>query len=211
MNSDLPSSASVQAEVLRLITHDFHQEFGEIHARTVAFTDIQPEQANNEIRNALNHMARALLETDETRAKKDVAKAYSHLDRATRDCLKIAIIGKHEHVKRLAQEVREIERVTPRKVADDLEALETRRIKALRQESRGDNGCTESMAQLLNEILAVEKYIRNNWLVDSERKTLRQKIWFWRLRCSIPIISSVAVTFFATLLVMAALSMLGIG
>ena len=196
--------------MLNLITREFHQEFGAIHARTVAFTDVQPEQANNEIRNALNHMARALLQSDEDRATKDVAKAYSHLDRAARDCLKISIIEKQKQVRQLSQEVREIERVAPFQIVKGLDALEKRRIEVFLQESRGDDGCTDAMGEILNEVLALEKYIRNNWLVDAGNKTLREKLRFWRLRCSIPMISSVAVTFFATLIVTSLFFLLGI-
>jgi hypothetical protein len=74
----------------------FNEEFSEAYAAAVVFTERMPEQVNNEIRNCITHLSRAAKcvvdHVDDDVTTSEIASASRHLERAKRDCYKLAVI-----------------------------------------------------------------------------------------------------------------------
>jgi hypothetical protein len=77
-------------KIARLVAEDFHVDFQNHYSIAAATSGLHPEQVNNELRNMLTHIARAIrAETIEDR-ESQLSKAKGHLETASRDCLKLA-------------------------------------------------------------------------------------------------------------------------
>ena len=87
--------AQCDARMFAIIHEDIGKRLAEYYAAAVFFNDDKhPAQVNNEIRNALNHLTRARHESDSwSAAEENFKAAMRHVERAQRDCLKLAIIG----------------------------------------------------------------------------------------------------------------------
>lgn len=96
MKETATTQSDVSSRILEVIKEDFHNDFMDVYALTISLTDKHPEQANNEIRNALNHLARALMIDTPQDALEQITKAQGHIERAKRDCLKISLINRHK-------------------------------------------------------------------------------------------------------------------
>lgn len=69
---------SIEAAVLGVIRQDFYNDFMDVYGLVVATAEVHPEQANNEIRNAISHLARALEQGTGPGASEQVQKARAH-------------------------------------------------------------------------------------------------------------------------------------
>ena len=92
----MPMTPDQRAEVSRaieqLLVEEIHRQFSEVYSAAVASIEIHPEQVNNELRNAITHMGRAAASDDYAAALKELSAARSHVERAKRDVIKIAVI-----------------------------------------------------------------------------------------------------------------------
>jgi hypothetical protein len=86
--------------VLDCIKEVYDNEFIKLQAITATVCKhSHPEQIDNEIRNALTHLSRALKEQDRIEIiNQEVRRAIGHIERARRDCLKIVIANKHDEI-----------------------------------------------------------------------------------------------------------------
>ena len=84
---------SVQARVAQLLLDEIHGEFLDLYATAVSITEKHPEQVNNELRNALTHLSRAVAVDTLDAALSELSKATAHIERAKRDAVKIAVIA----------------------------------------------------------------------------------------------------------------------
>lgn len=60
--------------------------------------NIVPLQFTNELRNAINHLARAYCCENDADVDEEIRKAIGHIERAKRDCLKMSSIAISEDI-----------------------------------------------------------------------------------------------------------------
>lgn len=88
--------------IVRALRVDIAVELAEYYGAAVFFGDNKrPEQPNNEIRNAINHYARAFEADTWEEAEKNIRAAESHIERAKRDSLKLAAIGLFQEIQNI--------------------------------------------------------------------------------------------------------------
>ncbi len=80
---------------------NFNTRFNKHYAYTITIAQTLPLQVNNEIRNAVSHLARAHEAEDGETRDRQAQKALDHLERASRDCLKVALLKTIENVDKL--------------------------------------------------------------------------------------------------------------
>src|ERR1700722_4867729 len=90
---------AVESPVLSIIIDDFGKDFQDVYSYAVTVLELAPEQANNEVRNALNHIVRALAAQTMQEANQNLGQSEGHIERARRDCIKLAVIHVHEQIK----------------------------------------------------------------------------------------------------------------
>ncbi len=71
---------------------EFARVLAQYYARTVAYAAKHPQNINNELRNAVTHMSRALVASDIATASSEMDAAERHVERFKRDCLKVAVV-----------------------------------------------------------------------------------------------------------------------
>ena len=85
-------------KIVNILLNEYLGDYIDILGICVGITEFYPQQADSQIRNALTHLSRAASFDDETDIDAEINKAKGHIERAKRDCLKLAIIRKKEHV-----------------------------------------------------------------------------------------------------------------
>jgi len=134
---------------LGIIRDDVGVEIAEYYAAAVFFGDNKkPEQPNNEIRNALNHLARAYECDSMADAQDDLAAAHRHIKRAKRDSLKLAIIGLFDHLSHLLKSAEYHYGSIPPALIVRRSELVTARADAYRAESSGHSDATVRLQQV---------------------------------------------------------------
>lgn len=84
--------------IINILLNEYLGDYVEILGVCVGITEYYPQQADSQIRNALTHLSRAASFNDDTEINIEIEKAKGHIERAKRDCLKLAIIRKKEHI-----------------------------------------------------------------------------------------------------------------
>lgn len=208
MSSDLEDGQSVADAVQSVLLKEFHEEFMEFYALAIATAEKHPEQANNEIRNATNHLARALVagvDGENKEAAEQIKLAKGHLERAKRDCLKITLIRKHRDISGAAWRVRIRDGALPDEVRKRLRGIEKLRKKALIIESRGHNNATQYLLDIVNNCMDLEETLYDSYQVPGQYVTLVRRIWWNITKATSVIILTFFVTLLATLAVYIAL------
>lgn len=88
------------------LEQDIHADLMVLFATAVSLTEKHPEQVNNEVRNAVTHLARAYAANSAADAQDELRRARGHVDRAKRDCLKISIIALHDKIRATCSEIK---------------------------------------------------------------------------------------------------------
>lgn len=146
--------------VCETITNSYMQEFVDICALTVSITESYPEQSNNEIRNALTHLARALEIEKSEEMLTQVNKAKDHIERGKKDCLKMCIIEMHGRIRSMLATIEFKEGIIPNKFNIRTIDLEKRRKEAAIKETRNDSvGSFTYVSDMIsiNKILFIDK------------------------------------------------------
>lgn len=183
----MPQLSEQQREVLsrvrQLILEDFHEDFQEVYSYAITSLEVVPEQANNEIRNALNHIARALTANDPELVDENLAQAKGHIERAKRDSLKLALIHLHEQIKSDLLSIEIVEGAVPMSVKTRLKTLENAVINARKAETDGDANVTDMMGDVFAELKTFRDDIHTQFNVPSKQRTKLQRLIF-RIRHS---------------------------
>lgn len=166
------------SRVRQLILEDFHSDFQEVYSYAVTALEIAPEQANNEIRNALNHIARALTANDDQSADDNLRQAKGHIERAKRDCLKLALIHLHEQIKSDLLSIEVVEGAVPMSIRTRMKTLETAAVKARQAESDGEANVTDLMAGVFADFKNFRDDLHEQFTVPSTQRTLVQQFLF---------------------------------
>jgi hypothetical protein len=171
----------IESRAKELVLTDFRDEFQSIYSYAVAVLEVVPEQANNEIRNALNHISRALDGNSLEDAKSDLKKAEGHIDRAKRDCFKLANIHLHEQLRSDFLDIEVIEGAVPLSVRQRLAVLEQRGVDARKSEAQGGENVLELLATLFADQKVFREDLHNQFTVPGRlhAKTAR---FFIRVR-----------------------------
>lgn len=85
-------------KIIDILLNEYLNDYIEILGVCVGITEYYPQQADSQIRNALTHLSRAASFESEIEIEIEIKKAKGHIERAKRDCLKLAIIRKKEHI-----------------------------------------------------------------------------------------------------------------
>lgn len=189
---------STETSVLEVIARDFHEEFMDMYALAVATAEVHPEQANNEVRNAVNHLARALLAEDEHEQEDQVRKARGHIERAKRDCLKITLIRKHKLLSGAAWRLQVRDGLLPEAIRKRLRTIERGRKSALQAENRGAEDATEQLLDLVNECMELEDTLYEQHHVPGEVVTWVRRLWWQASKAVGSLVLLLGVTYVCT-------------
>ncbi|MCG8029242.1 MAG: hypothetical protein N0E59_18230 [Candidatus Thiodiazotropha taylori] len=139
---------NVQKAVEDVILKDYFDDFLDVYGTTISIAESHPEQINNEIRNALTHLARAYEADNLSTSNSNIQQARAHIERAKRDSLKLSIITKRDQIHSEIFRIEVIEGAVPRPLKTKIRNIEKARRGAFRKETQG-----ESVTTILEEIL----------------------------------------------------------
>lgn len=159
-----------------MIVHDIGHDLAEYYGAALFYGgNLKPEQPNNELRNALNHMARALEAADVASAQEDLGKAAGHIERAKRDSLKLATIGLFDEIRGILGNAALYNGGVPPALSVRRSELNGSRRDIYAAESAGYRGTTLQMLKLYAESDAFLKELQELYpAVNSKRR--------WRMR-----------------------------
>ncbi len=162
-----------------LIQKDYFDDFLNVYGLTIALTETHPEQANNEVRNALTHIGRALNAPKED-AHGQISAAKRHFKRAKLDCLKLCVVRKQNDLHNLMSRIEVEEGFVPRPIKVRLKGMMKLRRKIFTAESAGDD-VADTLEKLLMDMLEMEDELL------SEREIPRNylskyRIWAYKLK-----------------------------
>jgi hypothetical protein len=166
----------VLARVREIIIDDFHNDFEGIYSYAVTVLQLAPEQANNEIRNALNHLARALIAEEDGSAKDNLLQAKGHIERAKRDCVKLAVIHLHEQITSHLMNVELIEGAVPMSVKTRHRSIISAGVDARKAEAAGAADILDRYSSVLADLQEFEDDIRMKFTVPSRPLTWWRRI-----------------------------------
>jgi hypothetical protein len=166
---------------LRFIRQDIGLELAEYYGAAVFYgNNVKPEQPNNQLRNALNHLARAYEASDWASAQKQIELAEGHVTRAKRDSLKLATIGLFDEIRQLLRNAEYYYGpVNPTHLITRGELIERRR-RAYARESAGHADATNVMLALFVDAKSFLDQLQSAFPAASARRRL--KIFFVRIQ-----------------------------
>lgn len=173
--------ARVGNAILDLINRDFHEDFADVFATTVSIIERIPQQANHEIRNALNHMARAHDAPSLDEALQEIRLARGHIERGKRDCLKLSIIHKRRQLATMLERIEAKYGYVDGEFRALFRAVEVKRRDALKAENRGAERVSPALEDILVDCLTLEKKLTERHVVPSAAATALRRFG-WRLR-----------------------------
>lgn len=146
-------------------------------ATTISITESIPDEANNQLRNALTHLARANQANDAAALNKEVASAIAHFERANRDCLKVSIIKARDAMDQAVTNVRFFRGSLTPKIEDMIKELKEIRRRGHIAETRGDETQTKMLEEILRLTLAITDEIHQHYQVSSKNPSKLRKFW----------------------------------
>lgn len=91
MTNDSPEFRDKKLGAIEDVLLKKYPDFNNAYAYLSLLATKFPEGINNEIRNSLSHLARAMLAENDDQLKTEVTRANNHIERATRDSLKTTL------------------------------------------------------------------------------------------------------------------------
>ncbi len=144
-------------------------------ALVISESERLPEELNNQVRNAFTHLVRILAAQSEKIATSEADKSIGHLDRATRDCIKIVIIQSSQQLSDNIIDAKYFGgSITPEIQAEHREILSKRR-QIYVDETKGDNHTSPKLSELAEQIEQLNSKIVNQYLLKSAKAS-----WFKR-------------------------------
>lgn len=156
---------------LDFIANEFHDNFMDIYALTIAISEKHPEQVNNEVRNCLNHIARALRAETLDDARENLKKAAGHLERGRRDCLKLCIIYRREQIQSAIFRIEQTEGTIPSSLKRRLKTIEEARKQAFKEEARGSDDVSMLLESIIDQALDLEDQIHKQFNVPGKARS----------------------------------------
>lgn len=151
--------------VLRRVGTFLEAEFAPVlshyYARAVAYSSKHPQNINNELRNALTHMSRAMCASDVQEANKEIAAAERHVERFKRDCLKVAVVYAGRNANELIRRAELAGKKLDPALSIATAAIVAKRYQILIEEVLGDAGAATKWEGLLLDIERVREVVLN--------------------------------------------------
>ncbi len=170
MNKKIPKNEIVE----KFIINDFIDDFMQYYAVALMESDRHPEQANNEVRNAFVHIGRFLKEEN---SEDNLIKAKDHLERAKRDCMKLAIIDKKKSLNQYIKNIEFYNKVSLIEQRYELLFTVSRsRIKVFMNETRG-LPVSDELAGIYKQLRDMEDYLSGKY---GEKEAYKTKKFFYR-------------------------------
>jgi len=194
------ANASDNDIVKQFIVDDFIDDFMEFYAVALNETDLHPEQANNEVRNAFVHLGRYLIDSETN--SEDLNKARDHLKRGKRDCLKIAIISKTDNLHNYIQSIEHYEGASLLAQKYNIYKFIGKRISLYIKETKG-LPVSEDLISLFKELLEIEQNLLDKYNTQKEYKriTLLRKWGFKTVKWIIGLLGAISVTIISTYII----------
>jgi hypothetical protein len=178
-----PSKEDTYQKVLRVIEDDYLNDFYEIFEFTLRITNEIPPQANNEIRNALNHLARAVGNPAGSSVPEELRKARRHLTLAKRDCLKISILHKETLLAKIIAAIEENRGVEPTLrrrmivLRGERRDISNNEIKGTDASLYSDDEATDgALETLLTDQNKFHEYLEDNFRVPDPKVLARHQL-----------------------------------
>jgi len=124
-------------QIERLLRVEIYEQFAELYAAAVSSIEIHPEQVNNELRNFITHLSRAVSADTYAAAERELDKAVSHVERAKRDVIKIAVVVLRDNIERVCWKIRQVTGTVDPAFLVRRDGIRKRRKELLKQESQG--------------------------------------------------------------------------
>lgn len=173
----MPSPTARTLRASHIINAHYRQDLHAVFETTRCLTSTKPDQANNEIRNGLNHLARALAEQKPDDASLQFRKAEDHFDRAKRDCLKISLVQLHDDLWREITDIEIVDGHIDSNLRKRVRRWEDGRLSIARAECRGELEISARLLRLVNDGIDLKRELR-----DRHRKHPFWKVWLSRRR-----------------------------
>jgi F0F1-type ATP synthase assembly protein I len=161
---------AVESRVLSIIFDDFGKDFQDVYSYAVTVLELAPEQANNEVRNALNHIVRALAAQTMQEANQNLGQSEGHIERARRDCIKLAVIHVHEQIKSDMLSIEQIEGALPISLRTRLKTIEEQGYQARKAEAEGDGNTIDKYADVLAALKRFRDDLNTQYTTSSNRR-----------------------------------------
>jgi hypothetical protein len=164
-----------------VLISDFQNDFHQVLAEAYAVTSFTPEQANNEIRNAMLHCARTCAAATMDDAQKNIEEARWHIGLAKRDCFQICILKIRENIERILEiteyrykTIKTADRERLKAIALASKALVKR---AYDPTTRQDQNLTDEFEAVYNEISDFEEHILRAYPVTRTSRGMAYRAW----------------------------------
>jgi len=178
--------AQIFEQLSTVLISDFQKNFHTVLAEAFTATTFTPEQANNEIRNALLHCARVCASDTVEDARKNIEQTRWHINLAVRDCFQICILQMREDIMHTL-EVWEYRYGTIKHAdREHLRAINSKVAELLKKEldplTRQDENLTSAFEEAYMEICDFYKHIAETFPPTVIRRNvwLKAKIKAWR-------------------------------
>lgn len=142
--------------VLDFIADDFQRDFQEVFSFMVAVTERVPQGVNSEVRNALNHLSRAYGAQTVEAAEVEIRAARGHLERAKRDCIKLAVIEFRDRVRGIIHRIEVKDGRVARRYRLSFKDLEKQRLQQIACEDMGLPTVFTSLLEIYDGYMALE-------------------------------------------------------
>jgi hypothetical protein len=189
-------------EAIKQFLTEFQERFTDAYASAIAYADKIPEQCNNELRNALTHLSRACVAPDDESFKGEIHSANRHIERAIRDCYKLAVIEVNSLISKTFKVIEYSKGGVIWSIKNKYnEATKERRsISVLEQRASAASDRFQDVAVSYENLYRVLVDINNQLLSEynlSERQIARFP-YFWKGRRAIVFLGGLALTMIVT-------------
>ena len=173
---------AVLDKVATVLREQIHDQFVDFYAAAVSLTERQPDQVNNEIRNALTHLSRSLAVDDYAQANSEIDRACNHIDRAMRDAIKLAVFELRDRIHSACAEIRLVHGVLDTPFLVRRENLTDQRKALIKLETEGSKDVMAGFVQLFIDARSLEDDLIKAYDVTYGRisKAKAWTIWFRR-------------------------------
>lgn len=187
-----------EEQILGLL-RDYHERFSFAYAAALIHAEEIPEQVNNEIRNALTHLSRAAAVDDRQLGQPEIDKSSSHLERAVRDCYKLAVINVNRRIQKAIWVLDEARGGVVASTARNYNELLKERRRVISEEQKTATGSEQfqKIARAYEDLFTGLVFVYDKILEDyhlTEDKILGFPRW-WRVRKAVLWLSGVLVGF----------------
>jgi hypothetical protein len=142
---------AVLRRVGEVLAAELHGNFMDFYATAVALTETQPDQVNNEVRNAVTHLGRALIAGSEKEAHDQIRLGRAHIERATRDAIKLSVLELTDRIHDACEEIKLRTGTIGAPFIARRDQVTAKRKKVLRAEIDGDPDVIQLFVELFND------------------------------------------------------------